>query len=55
MEKSQYTLDTYVQELQDVVDYFSISNHASVNLIGHSFGAIITAKYLMAHPDKVNK
>ena len=49
----ELSLDTMLSDLNNIVDYFSAGR--SVNLIGHSWGAMLVAGYIAQHPDKVNK
>jgi len=48
----QLNLDRYVEDLHSVIG--SVSPHAPVRLIGHSWGAMLAAAYLDRHPDQVS-
>lgn len=49
---AQLGLERHVDDLQAVID--SISPHAPVRLVGHSWGAMLAAVYLDRHPDRVS-
>jgi proline iminopeptidase len=48
---SDFTIDGYVADLDDVVTRFS--PNAPVALFGHSWGAMYAALYIQRHPDRV--
>jgi proline iminopeptidase len=48
----QLSLERYVEDLHAVIG--SVSPHAPVRLVGHSWGAMLTAAYLDRHPDQVS-
>lgn len=48
----QLSLDHYVEDLHAVIA--SVSPHAPVRIIGHSFGAMLAAAYIDRHPDQVS-
>jgi proline iminopeptidase len=48
----QLSLDRYVEDLDAVIR--SVSPHAPVRLVGHSWGAMLAAAYLDRHPDQVS-
>jgi len=50
---TELTLDLTISDLDLIVDHYS--NGEKVNLIGHSWGAMVVSPYLGAHPEKVNK
>lgn len=49
----ELSLDTMLTDLDHIIDYYS--NGRKVNLIGHSWGAMLASGYIAQHPDKVNK
>jgi proline iminopeptidase len=48
----QLDLDRFVEDLHAVVT--SVSPHAPVRLVGHSWGAMLAAAYLDRHPEQVS-
>lgn len=52
VDKTQLTLEKYLDDLDAFVDHFSNGN--KVKLIGHSFGGMLVTGYLSSHPDKVS-
>ncbi|HTV23649.1 MAG TPA: alpha/beta hydrolase [Polyangiaceae bacterium] len=48
----QLSLEHYIDDLHSIVT--SVSPHAPVRLIGHSWGAMLAAAYLDRHPDQVS-
>lgn len=48
----QLSLDHYIDDLHSIIA--SVSPHAPVRLIGHSWGAMLAAAYLDRHPDQVS-
>ncbi len=53
VDASELTFDLTVSDLDLIVDHYGKGE--KVNLIGHSFGAMVVSPYLGAHPEKVNK
>ncbi|UZR96768.1 alpha/beta hydrolase [Chondrinema litorale] len=49
--KSELTMAYSLTDLEELIDYFSPDQE--VILIGHSHGAVVTAQYINAHPNKV--
>ncbi len=50
---AELTLDNMLADLNDIIDYYSKGR--KVNLIGHSWGAMLASGYIAKHPDKVSK
>jgi proline iminopeptidase len=50
--EEQLSLERYVEDLHAVIG--SVSPHAPVRLVGHSWGAMLAAAYLDRHPDQVS-
>lgn len=48
----EITLESAVADLDSIVDYYG--NGEKVNLVGHSWGAMLTSAYLGQHPEKVD-
>jgi proline iminopeptidase len=48
----QLGLDQFVEDLHAIIG--SVSPHAPVRLVGHSWGAMLTAAYLDRHPEQVS-
>lgn len=47
-----YSLDSYVQQIQDFLDGLGI---AQVSLIGHSLGGVVSLRMALEHPQRVDK
>jgi proline iminopeptidase len=50
---SDFTIETYANDLHDLVEHFSPD--APVSLFGHSWGAMYAALYIQRHPDRVGE
>jgi len=53
VDASELTFDLTVSDLNRIVDHYSSGE--KVNLIGHSWGAMVVSPYLGKYPEKVNK
>jgi proline iminopeptidase len=53
VDPSQLTLQSSIDDLDRIIDYYS--PEAKVNILGHSWGAMLASGYLSQHPDKVHK
>lgn len=49
----QLTLDGYIEDLDDIANHFSKGK--KVNLIGHSWGAMLATAYISRYPQKVDR
>jgi proline iminopeptidase len=49
----EFTLDNMLTDLDDMIEYYA--GDRKVNLIGHSWGAMLASAYLCRHPEKLNK
>ncbi len=49
----ELTLDNMLLDLNNIVDYYT--KDRKVNLIGHSWGAMLASGYIATHPDRVSK
>lgn len=47
-----YSLDAYVQQIQDFLDGLGI---AQISLIGHSLGGVVSLRMALEHPQRVDK
>ena len=52
VDPEEITLASALADLDSVVDYYS--NGEKVNLVGHSWGAMLASAYLGQHPEKVD-
>jgi len=52
VEKESLTVDQNIEDLHSIVQYYS--GETQVKLIGHSWGGMLVAGYLSAHPEKVS-
>ncbi|NJN27130.1 MAG: alpha/beta hydrolase [Cyclobacteriaceae bacterium] len=53
VDASELTLQSSIEDLNRIVNYYSPDR--KVNIIGHSWGAMLASAYLGVHPDKVHK
>lgn len=53
VDAKELTIDTMLNDLNNIIDYYS--NGRKVNLIGHSWGAMLASGYIGKYPTKVNK
>jgi proline iminopeptidase len=51
--EEQLYLDTMLQDLENIIDYYSPDK--KVSIIGHSWGAMLASGYLGKHPNRVRK
>lgn len=49
--KDSYTLETMIDDLDAVIDYYKTMPGQKVFLLGHSWGAMLATQYINAHPD----
>lgn len=49
----QHSLEQSLQDLHDIINYYA--NSKKVNLIGHSWGAMLASGYIGQHPENINK
>ncbi len=49
----EMTVDNMLTDLNDIIDYFA--GGRKVNLIGHSWGAMLASGYISKYPERVNK
>ncbi len=53
VEEEDITLENFYKDLDGVIDYYSKGE--KVNIIGHSWGAMLASGYVGQHPEKINK
>lgn len=53
VDASELTLQSSIEDLDRIVKYYCPDE--KVNILGHSWGAMLGSGYLAKHPDKVNK
>ena len=53
VDAKELTIDTMLNDLNNIIDYYSKGRQ--VNLIGHSWGAMLASGYIGKYPSKVNK
>lgn len=53
VDKEHLTVETNLSDLHSIIQHFS--NEGKVKLIGHSWGGMLVAGYLSAHPEKVSQ
>jgi proline iminopeptidase len=53
VDPAELTLQNSIDDLARIIDYYS--PHEKVNIIGHSWGAMLGSAFLAQHPGKVNK
>lgn len=52
VDPNQLTLESALLDMDSIVDYFA--NGKKVNLIGHSWGAMLVSGYVGKHPEKIS-
>jgi len=55
LDKERLTLDNYLEDLKQVVDYYTISDTQEVNFLGHSWGAMYATMYINAFSERISK
>jgi proline iminopeptidase len=53
VDPSELTLKSSIADLDRIIDYYAPGE--KVNILGHSWGAMLASGYLTRHPEKVNK
>lgn len=53
VDPSELTLQSTIDDLHRIIEYYS--QNEKVNILGHSWGAMVGSGYLAQHPDKVHK
>jgi len=53
VQSEEHTLDVMLSDLDQIIDYYAKGR--KVNLIGHSWGAMLASGYISNYPEKVNK
>jgi proline iminopeptidase len=49
----EFTMEMMLADLHDIIEYYAADR--KVNLIGHSWGAMLASGYLSRHPERVDK
>ncbi|GCC50117.1 alpha/beta hydrolase [Chryseotalea sanaruensis] len=52
--KESYSIQLYLDDLAAVIQYYRTSANQKVFLFGHSWGAMLTAAYINAYPDRID-
>jgi proline iminopeptidase len=52
--KESYSIQLYLDDLAAVIQYYRTSSTQKVFLFGHSWGAMLTAAYINAYPDRID-
>ena len=53
VDASQHSLENSLKDLANIIDYYSPNKE--VNIIGHSWGAMLASGYMAQHPERVSK
>jgi len=53
VDASQHSLEISLKDLSNIIDYYSPNKE--VNIIGHSWGAMLASGYIAQHPERVGK
>jgi len=53
VDEKEQSLENSLNDLSNIIDYYSPDE--TVNLIGHSWGAMLASGYIAKHPDRVSK
>ena len=53
-DQNTYSIQLYLDDLTAVIEHYRTSNNQKVVLFGHSWGAMLTAAYINAYPDRID-
>jgi proline iminopeptidase len=53
-DKVTYSIQLYLDDLTAVIEHYRTSSNQKVFLFGHSWGAMLTAAYINAYPDRID-
>ncbi len=53
--KESITLDNYLEDLNQIIDYYTLSDTQEVNFLGHSWGAMYATMYINEFPSRINR
>ncbi|MBR9923078.1 MAG: alpha/beta hydrolase [Bacteroidetes bacterium] len=53
-DKNTYSIQLYLDDLTAVIEHYRTSPDQKVFLFGHSWGAMLTAAYINAYPDRID-
>ena len=53
-DKNTHSIQQYLDDISAVIDYYRTSPNQKVFLFGHSWGAMLTAAYINAYPDRID-
>jgi len=53
VDESEHSLENSLIDLSNIIDYYSPNE--KINIIGHSWGAMLASGYLARYPERVNK
>ena len=51
--KDNYTIQTYLDDLSEVIEHYRTSPSQKIFLFGHSWGAMLTAAYINKYPERI--
>lgn len=53
-DKNTYSIKLYLDDLSAVIEHYRTSTNQKVFLLGHSWGAMLTAAYINSYPDRID-
>lgn len=53
-DQNTYTIQLYLDDLTALIEHYRTSTNQKVFLFGHSWGAMLTAAYINAYPDRID-
>jgi len=55
LEKENITLGNYLEDLKQIINYYTISDTQEVNFLGHSWGAMYATMFINEFPNRISK
>jgi len=49
-----FNIQIYIDDLNAVIDFYKVNENQRINLLGHSWGAMVATAYVDQHPQKVD-
>lgn len=55
LDKESITLDNYLEDLKQIINYYTISETQEVSFLGHSWGAMYATMFINEFPNRITK
>lgn len=55
LDKSYITLDNYLEDLEQIINHYTLSDTQSVSFLGHSWGAMYATMFINHYPERITK